>query len=186
MLHPIVICITTSKCEPELVHIFEMHQLESVLIGAAAAHHSVDLNKKGKAWRSIKWNIWRSEFRSRRKLFTVATGVPPILKEQTFIHLFILCCSWTWGQGWGEKMWIKENLIKTGRCGCHHHLKLSKIGNKLVCIGYKGIRFFLLLASPFAADLATQYRGSSRVLVWFKIWFQRLFFYLIAILIPGV
>ena len=24
-----------------------MHQLESVLIGAAAAHHSVDLNKKG-------------------------------------------------------------------------------------------------------------------------------------------
>ena len=109
-------------------------------------------------------------------LFTVATGVLPILKEQTFIHLFILCCSWTWGQGWGEKMWIKENLIKTGRCGCHHHLKLGKIGNKFVCIGYKGICFFLLLVSPFAADLATQYRGSSRVLVWFKIWFQRLFF----------
>ena len=30
---------------PELVHVFEVHQLESVLIRAAAAHHCVDLRQ---------------------------------------------------------------------------------------------------------------------------------------------
>ena len=28
---------------PELVHVFEVHEFEGVLVGAAAAHHGVDL-----------------------------------------------------------------------------------------------------------------------------------------------
>ena len=35
--------ISKKYLTPELVHVFEVHELEGVLVGAAAAHHGVDL-----------------------------------------------------------------------------------------------------------------------------------------------
>ena len=46
---------------PELVHVFEVHQLESVLVRAAAAHHCVDLRQDYQHLNIWKLNIWTSE-----------------------------------------------------------------------------------------------------------------------------
>ena len=35
--------ISKKYLTPELVHVFEVHEFEGVLVGAAAAHHGVDL-----------------------------------------------------------------------------------------------------------------------------------------------
>ena len=37
------VLISKKYLTPELVHVFEVHEFEGVLVGAAAAHHGVDL-----------------------------------------------------------------------------------------------------------------------------------------------